>query len=89
MKSVYLHVKEIVRYDVPYAMGADLINGFRNMLSVLVYTMLPISISSALTSGIKIVVSFVVSALLFKEHFLKRQVMGVIVGALALVFLSL
>lgn len=83
------HMKEIIKYGVPYAMGAGLINGFRNMLSIVVYTMLPISLSSALTSGIKTVVSFVVSALLFKEHFLKRQVVGVIVGALALVFLNL
>ena len=83
------HIKEIVRYGVPYAMGAGLINGFRNMLSILVYTMMPISLSSALTSGIKIVVSFAVSALLFQERFLKRQIVGVIVGAFALVFLNI
>lgn len=83
------YMKEIIRYGVPYAMGAGVINGFRNMLSLIICTYLPISLSSAMGSGIKIVISFIVSYLLFKEHFLKRQIIGVAVGAAALVLLNL
>ena len=83
------YIKEIAKSAIPYAFGSGIINGFRNMLSIVVYTMIPFSMSSAVTSGMKIVISFVVSFLLFKERFLKRQVVGVIIGALALVFLNI
>lgn len=83
------NMKEIVKYAVPYAMGAGLINGLRNVLSLLICTFLPISVSSATGSGMKIVISFFVSYLLFKETFLKRQIVGVGVGAAALVLLNI
>ena len=70
-------------------MGAGLINGLRNVLSLLICTFLPISVSSATGSGMKIVISFFVSYLLFKETFLKRQIVGVGVGAAALVLLNI
>ena len=83
------YMKEIMRYAVPYALGAGLINGFRNVLSLVVCTVLPISVSSATTSGMKIVVSFFVSYLMFRETFLKRQIVGVAIGAAALVLLNI
>lgn len=83
------YIKEIAKTAIPYAFGSGIINGFRNMLSIIVYTMIPFSMASAVMSGMKIVISFVVSFLLFKERFLKRQVVGVIIGALALVFLNI
>lgn len=82
-------MKEIVRYGTPYAVGAGVINGFRNILALVICTFLPISISSAMGSGLKIVISFVISYFLFKETFLKRQIVGVAVGAAALVLLNL
>ena len=83
------YMKEIVRYGAPYAMGAGVVNGFRNILSLIICTFLPISISSAMGSGLKIVISFAVSYFLFKETFLKRQIVGVGIGAAALVLLNL
>lgn len=83
------YMREILRYAVPYAMGAGLINGLRNVISLFVCTMIPISVSSATTSGMKIVVSFFVSYLMFKETFLKRQIAGVAIGAVALVLLNI
>ena len=81
------YLKEIVKYGIPYAMGAGIVNGLRNMLSLFVCLYLPISLSSAMGSGLKIVISFAVSYFLFKESFLKRQIAGVVVGAAALVLL--
>ena len=83
------HMKEIVKYGVPYAMGAGVVNGFRNILALVICTFLPISVSSAMGSGVKIVISFIVSYVLFKESFLKRQIVGVGIGATALVLLNL
>ena len=82
-------MKEIVRYGTPYAVGAGVINGLRNILSLVICTFLPIAVSSAMGSGLKIVISFVISYFLFKETFLKRQIIGVGVGAVALVLLNL
>ena len=83
------YMGEIMKYGIPYAMGAGIVNGFRNMLSLVVCLYLPISLSSAMGSGLKIIVSFVVSYVLFKETFLKRQIVGVVVGAAALVLLNI
>lgn len=72
-----------------YAIGAGLSNGATNMLSLVVNMLIPISIASPVKTGIKIVLSFILSKLIFKEKFLKRQIVGVILGALALVFLNI
>lgn len=83
------HLKEIVRYGFPYAALAGVSNGIANMLSLVVNMFMPISLSSPLSSGVKIVVSFAVSSSVFKEKYLPRQIAGVAVGALALVFLNI
>ncbi len=83
------HLKEIVKYGFPYAALAGVSNGASNMLSLVVNMFMPISLSSPLSSGVKIVVSFAISSALFKEKYLPRQIAGVAVGALALVFLNL
>lgn len=83
------HLKEIARYGVPFAALAGFSNGIANMLSIVVNTFIPISLSSPLSSGVKIVISFIVSRMLFKEKYLPRQIVGVAVGALALVFLNI
>jgi len=72
-----------------YAIGAGLSNGATNMLSLVVNMLIPISITSSAKTGIKIILSFVLAKLIFKETFLKRQIVGVILGALALVFLNI
>jgi multidrug transporter EmrE-like cation transporter len=51
--------------------------------------MIPISIAAPTRSGIKIVISFLISLFIFKEKLTKRQVVGVIIGAAALVLLNL
>jgi len=83
------YLKEILKYGFPYAAFAGFSNGIANMLSIVVNTFIPISLSSPLSSGVKILISFIVSSVLFKEKYLPRQVAGVAVGALALVFLNI
>lgn len=51
--------------------------------------LIPISIAAPMRSGAKIIISFLVSVLIFRERFEKRQLAGLILGALALVFFNL
>jgi len=82
-------LKEIIRYGIPYAGSAGVANGLNNLLGIFVNNILPLSIVSPVSSGVKIVMSFLTSRILFKETYMKRQVIGVAVGAAALIFLNL
>lgn len=82
-------LKEIMRYGVPYAGTAGLANGVNNFLTIAVNNLLPLSVVSPVCSGMRIVFSFLSATVLFKEKYLKRQIVGVGMGVIALVFLNL
>lgn len=79
----------IFRYGGIYSSLAGISNGATNFLTIAVNMLLPISIASPIRAGTKVVLSFIVSLLLFKEKFKKRQIVGVIVGAVAIILLNL
>ena len=79
----------ILRHGGLYASAAGISNGATNLLNMVVNAMIPISIAAPTRSGIKIVISFLISLFIFKEKLTKRQVAGVIIGAAALVLLNL
>nr|MBQ4319143.1 EamA family transporter [Clostridia bacterium] len=79
----------IMRHGITWAVGAGTMNGLTNALGLFLYTLMPISIVSPIRSGTKIIMSFILSKLIFREKFEKRQAVGVLVGAAALVFLNL
>lgn len=81
--------KYILKYGGPWSIGAGLSNGATNMISLIVNTMLPFTIVSPLRSGMKMLLSFILSVTLFKEKLLKRQIIGVVVGTLAIILLNL
>ena len=83
------NLKEVVRYGLPYAGAAGISNGATNLLSLWINTLLPISVSSPISSGVKIVMSYICSGLLLKESYSRRQIIGVAVGAAALICLSI
>lgn len=83
------HLKEIIRYGIPYAGSAGVANGITNLLGLYVNNLLPLSIVSPAFSGVKIILSFLTSQFLFKEKYLKRQILGVAIGTVALIFLNL
>ena len=72
-----------------YAAGAGMSNGLNNALGLAVNNLMNISISAPVTAGLRIVIVFVISKLIFKEKFLKRQTVGVFLGAAALVLLNI
>lgn len=80
--------KQILKHGIPYAGAAGVSNGATNMLNMFVYTLMPISITAPTQAGVKIIVSFLLSLVFFKEKFLKRQILGVLLGATAIIFLN-
>ena len=61
----------------------------QNLLGLVVTLLMPISVSSPTSSGIKSLFSFLSSLIIFKEKFLTRQVVGVIIGAVAVILLNI
>lgn len=74
---------------LPYAIGAGMSNGMTNMMSMFVNTLIPISIAAPTRSAVKNILSMGVSMAIFKEKFLPRQIVGVVLGAVAVVLLNL
>ena len=68
---------------------AGISNGVNNSLGLYLNTIMAISISAPVSSGVKTIASFLISLLIFKEKFEKRQIVGVIIGGAALVLLNL
>ena len=83
------HILSALRHGGWYAAAAGTSNGAANLLNMIVNTMLPISIAAPTRSGIKILISFLLSLTLFNEKLTKRQVLGVIIGTAALILLNL
>ncbi len=82
----------ILKKGTPYAALAGLANGATNLLGIVINSsifVIPYAVKIATRSSIKTVVSFLVSYLLFKEKFEKRQLIGVALGAIAVILLNL
>lgn len=79
----------ILRYGGVYAAISGMSNGASNLLGLIVNTMMPISIVSPLSAGIKNLISFLFSVFIFREKLGKRQIFGVIMGTIALILFKL
>ncbi len=82
-------IKTILKNGSLYAICAGVSNGATNMLSMVINSLIAVSLAAPMSAGVKIILSFLLSKYFFKENFLKRQVIGVGLGAVALVFLNL
>ncbi|MBQ8311285.1 MAG: hypothetical protein IJX80_09785 [Clostridia bacterium] len=79
----------ILRHGGLYAALSGVSNGATNMMGLAVNMMMAISISSPVRAGVKVIFSFLLSKVIFKEKFLIRQLVGVALGGIALVLLNL
>ena len=79
----------IMRYGSLYALGAGLANGAANMLGLIINNYMALSIASPVSSGLRIVVVFLISKLIFKEIFSKRHMIGVLLSMIAMVIINL
>ena len=70
-------------------MGAGICNGAKNFVTLAVYLYIPISTAGPIKTGLGMVSAFVVALLLYKERYTKLQLIGVVLGAVAVVLLGL
>lgn len=82
-------LKYILKNGALYAVGAGFSNGATNLLTLYVYTLVPMSFVAPTSAGVSIVISFLLSKLLFKEKFSKTQYLGVVLGGVALILFNL
>lgn len=80
--------KSIIRSGTLYGLGAGLANGAANLLNLLTYLFIPISIVTPIRTGMGIVTSFLISMVLYKEKFSKQQMVGAVIGVAAIVLLT-
>ncbi len=78
---------KIIKNGVPYAGLAGIANGATNMIGMVTNALIAVSIAVPTRSVIKTLVTFLVSLLIFKEKFTLKQIIGVILGAAAIVII--
>lgn len=79
----------IVKHGTLYGAIAGAFNGATNFTTLLVLLYLPISVSTPISTGAGVVLSFAISILFYKEKFTKMQFSSAIIGMIALVLLKI
>ena len=82
-------LKTALKDGMLFGAVAGAFNGASNLLSLIVYNFVPISVVSPVTTGGGLVLSFVVSSLLYKERFTLRQIISAVIGVIALVLFKI
>ena len=59
------------------------------MLTLIVFALVPVSYSAPVKAGLGIIYSFLISKLLFKEKFTKKQLAGVVLGFIAIIIMNI
>lgn len=72
-----------------YGFGAGVLNGAKNFLTLVIYLYLPLSIISPVKMGLGLVGSFAIALLFFKEKYTKIQLLGVVLGGVAIILLTI
>lgn len=83
------NLKNVTKSTVFFALAAGFSNGVTNMLTLLINMVMVLSLSSPISTGMRIILSFLISALFLREKFLKRQIVGAALGAASLIMLNI
>ena len=78
----------VLKMGALYGMGAGLLNGAKNFVTLLVYLYLPFSVVSPLQNGAGIVGTFAVAFFGYRERYSPKQLLGVLAGAVAILCLA-
>jgi len=82
------NLRYIARHGSLYGMSAGIINGAKNLALVIAYLYVPLSIASPMHTGIGISLTFLTSLLFYREKYTKLQLIGVLLGAAAVIMLA-
>ncbi len=78
----------ILKHGSLYGLVGGIFNGAKNFLTLVIYTLLPLSIVSPMKTGLNMIATFVVALLYYKERYTKRQLIGVGLGVAAVILLA-
>ena len=81
-------LKSVLKHGTLYGLGAGVLNGAKNFVTLAVYMFIPMSTVSPMKIGVGIALTFIVSKIFYKEKYSLCQIIGVIVGAAAVLMLS-
>lgn len=83
------YFKEVIRYGGLPAVGRGVSNGLANVFSILVMTMMAVSVANAVIAAGCVVLSALISVVIYKEKLNAFQWAGIAIGVVSLVFLNL
>ena len=78
-----------LKHGSVYGVGAGICNGAKNFLTLVIYTLLPLSIIAPMKTGLGMIATFALALLIYKEKYTKKQIIGVILGVVAVILLAL
>ncbi len=82
-------LKPTIKTGFLYGLVAGVSNGIANWLTLVTYEYMNLSVASPLKTGLGMIVTFIISLLLYKERFSIRQYISVGIGVAAVVLISL
>ena len=78
----------VLKHGSIYGVGAGIFNGAKNFLTLVIYTLLPLSIVSPMKTGLGMLATFALALCIYKEKYAKKQIIGVILGVVAVILLA-
>ena len=79
----------ILKHGSLYGLVGGVFNGAKNFLTLIIYTLLPLSILSPMKTGLNMIATFAMALLYYKERYTKRQIVGVCLGVVAVLLLAI
>ena len=83
------NLKSVIKSGLVYGIGAGLCNGVKDFTLIFAYLFLPISTVEPLRSSLSMIGAFLVSLMFYKEKYSRMQKIGILLGAAAVVILTL
>lgn len=81
--------KTVMTRGVIYGGVAGIMNGAKNFVTLAIYLHLPLSIISPTKTGLGLLLSFAMAIIVYKEKYTLRQIIGVVLGAAAVIILAI
>lgn len=82
-------ITDTLKHGTLFGALAGLCNGASNFITLVVYALVPMSVVSPVSAGGGIILSFVISSVIYKEKFTIRQMISAVVCVVALVMFQL
>ncbi len=79
---------DVLKHGSLYGIGAGVCNGAKNFLTLVIYTLLPLSVVSPLQTGLGMIATFALALLYYKERYTRLQIIGVSLGTFAVILLA-